>query len=293
MGSDDRSSWLMALTFDDLPRDRESVGQQDALDIMTRILEVLVDSRLPPCYGFVNGERLESFPDDVQVLREWVAAGQCLGNHTYSHLDLTRVSAEDFVADIERNERVLETVRTRPRQRYFRYPFLAEGDTYDKRCRVRTYLRQNDYAIAHVTADFLDFLWNSAARRCLAERATDRLAALESLYLDTAIERLRLWDHVAREGIGRRIRYVLLLHAGIATALWLGPLLRRLSEEGVQFITLEDALSDRVYEVDPNVVSEKGPNFLKQLLLQKNLRIPPPWPPLPTGEIDRLAGPER
>ncbi len=37
---------------------------------------------------------------------------------------------------------------------WFRYPFVHQGDTIEKRRAVRTYLREHGYKIAEVTLDF-------------------------------------------------------------------------------------------------------------------------------------------
>ena len=43
--------------------------------------------------------------------------------------------------------------------KYFRFPFLAEGETQEKRDGVREFLFHNGYKIAPVTLDFFDYDW--------------------------------------------------------------------------------------------------------------------------------------
>src|ERR1700712_1610699 len=38
---------------------------------------------------------------DRTILRRWLAAGHELGNHSASHLDLTKMAAEAYIADVE------------------------------------------------------------------------------------------------------------------------------------------------------------------------------------------------
>ena len=93
-------------------------------------------------------------------------------NHTYTHLDFTKNSVEDFQREILRNEPALELLMP-PEQckaadwRWFRYPYLHEGDTLEKRRAVRAFLRVNGYRIAQTTIDWEDYLWNSAHARCV------------------------------------------------------------------------------------------------------------------------------
>ena len=48
---------------------------------------------VPPVYGFVNASKLDRSWDKADVLKIWTDAGFLLGNHTYSHMDITPNSA--------------------------------------------------------------------------------------------------------------------------------------------------------------------------------------------------------
>lgn len=58
--------------------------------------------------GF-NGKRLEEDPSTA-VLKAWRAARQPLENHTWAHLDLNKETAEQFEAEVLRNEPLLESL---------------------------------------------------------------------------------------------------------------------------------------------------------------------------------------
>ena len=83
----------------------------------------------------------------------WRAAGFPLGSHTYSHMSLTANSAEAFEEDIRKNEPVLESLMAGNDWHWFRYPFLWEGDTFEKRRAIRAYLTANGYRVAQVTLE--------------------------------------------------------------------------------------------------------------------------------------------
>ena len=69
-----------------------------------KIVAALQDAGLPPSYGFVNGLATEQHAADSAALEAWRAAGQPLGNHAWSHMDLNTHSLEEFEADANRNE---------------------------------------------------------------------------------------------------------------------------------------------------------------------------------------------
>jgi peptidoglycan/xylan/chitin deacetylase (PgdA/CDA1 family) len=103
----------------------------------------------------------------MDILRMWVEAGLRVGNHTFAHPNLNRVSAADYIGDIERNEAMLVEVAGPLWGRVFRYPYLHEGDTLQKRRAVRRWLAAQGYQIAQVTVYFDDWAWNDAYARCV------------------------------------------------------------------------------------------------------------------------------
>ena len=81
---------------------------QEQSDFARDTIKVLKKHRIPPSYGFINANKLERNPDGAQALQIWVKGGHPLANHTYTHLDLTKNSVEDFQREILRNEPALE-----------------------------------------------------------------------------------------------------------------------------------------------------------------------------------------
>src|SRR6188768_2690923 len=138
----------VALTFDDLPLNGTKPASRSEEQIARDTVAVLKKHRIPPSFGFINARGLERSPDGARALQVWIGSGNPLGNHTYSHLDLTKNSAEDFEKEILRNEPVLELL-TPPKAKsdwhWLRYPYLHEGDTLEKRRAVREFLRANNY----------------------------------------------------------------------------------------------------------------------------------------------------
>src|SRR5215831_7119271 len=113
-GSDKADSKLqtaspqMVITFDDLPAHGPLPPALTRLQVAAKIIGALQAARVPPTYGFVNGALLEQQPADIVVLQAWRAAGNLLGNHTWSHMNLNQHGPEEFQADINRNDALLE-----------------------------------------------------------------------------------------------------------------------------------------------------------------------------------------
>ncbi len=110
---DTNASGLVALTFDDGPDPTWT----------PKILAVLARKHVPATF-FVIGDRAKQYHDLVQ---QEIAAGDVVGNHTFSHPDLATVSPLRAKLDILGGAAVIEGV-TGHKPLLFRSPY-GEGDT--------------------------------------------------------------------------------------------------------------------------------------------------------------------
>jgi peptidoglycan/xylan/chitin deacetylase (PgdA/CDA1 family) len=131
----------VALTFDD-GYDRAACG---------RIARTLRAHHARGTF-FLNGVNLRKAPDAWRR----VLKGQAVGNHTWSHADLTHLSEAAIRAQIVHNETVHERILGRPMLRVLRPPYGAEDG------RVRSIAGQLGYRRTVIwNVDTLD--WRSSA----------------------------------------------------------------------------------------------------------------------------------
>jgi peptidoglycan/xylan/chitin deacetylase (PgdA/CDA1 family) len=268
-------SQQVAFTFDDLPAHGDLPPGQTRLEVAQSILKTLHDQHLPPVYGFINAVKLEKNPEDMAVLRAWRDAGNPLGNHAYSHPSLNELTPEQFEADIDKNEPVLSKLMAGQDWHWFRYPFLWEGDTLEKRHAVRVYLQKNGYQIAQVSLDFEDYLWNAPYARCVAKKDDKAIEGLRASYLATADQYITVYRDLTHTLYGRDIPYVLLMHIGAFDAKMLPELLDLFRKRGFTFTTLPEAMKDPVYREDPDMALKYGGAFQEQVAAARHIKIPP------------------
>jgi len=225
-------------------------------------------------YGFIDAQKSADEPSSQTVLKIWSDAGYPLGNHTYSHFNLNRVPLARFVDDIKANEAMLATYAKSNAQKWFRYPFLHEGDTMEKRNQVRTFLRERGYQIAQVTIDFEDWVWNNAYVRCTQRSDAASFAWLGESYLQNATLRLNHAQALAKKTYARDIGHVLLFHIGVFDSLMLDSLLDIYEKAGVQFVSLAQAQEDPAYTADPGLTPTHGETFLHQFAAFKKIKDP-------------------
>jgi peptidoglycan-N-acetylglucosamine deacetylase len=264
----------VAFTFDDLPAHGPLPPGEYRPEPIRTIVKALKTEHMPPTYGFVNGFRAAEYPYQTELLREWLAAGNPLGNHTWSHPSLDKSSARKYINNIAENEPTLEKVDPNGDWRWFRFPYLEEGDTLAKRNAVRDYLFAHHYKIAEVTLDFGDYLWNDAYARCAAKRNDAAIASLHDSYLATAGEYIAYSRTLSLRLYGRDIPYVLLLHVGAFDAKMLPELIALFRERGFQFVTLPQAESDPAYSVDPKLAYPGGGLLMELAATARMVNLP-------------------
>jgi peptidoglycan/xylan/chitin deacetylase (PgdA/CDA1 family) len=265
----------LAITFDDLPAHSALPPGETRLQVAEAIIAALKAAHAPPVYGFVNGVRTLEEPGSAPVLEAWRSAGNLLGDHTWSHMNLNAHTSEDFEADIGRNTPLLEDAMRRPDRRWFRYPFLAEGETPEKRAAVRSFLAEHGYRIAAVTMSFADYLWNEPYARCAAQGDTAAIAELEQRYLAAASDNIDYYRSLSKALFGRDIPYVLLMHLGAFDARMAPRLLALYRSRGFKLVTLERAERDPFYRPDTDPRLAAGPVTLEGAMTARGLPLPP------------------
>lgn len=264
----------VAFTFDDLPAHGKLPPGMARPAVVHSILDTLKRENMPPIYGFVNGFRVARYPYQIHILQAWRAAGNPLGNHTWSHPEFDKRTVAQYEANILRDEPLLKKVSPNTDWHWFRFPYLEEGNTLEKRERLRSWLSQHGYRIAEVSMDFQDYNWNEPYTRCAAKHDNAAIQSLHNSYLDAADESIRVYREVAHKLYQRDVRYVLLLHVGAFDARMLPELIGLFRSRGFTFVTLPQAMADPIYSFDPKVASPSGNTFNEMVAQSRNVDIP-------------------
>ena len=231
----------LALSFDD-GLDPRTVPE--AADWNATILSGLAAAGVHSIL-FAAGRNVDSSAGLVLVA-DWGRAGHAIGNHSYAHARLGGpVTATRYLADIDRNARLLESVAGYvPR---FRYPFLAEGETRAQRDGVRRGLAARGYRTGAVSIDASDWYYASRFVEWRRLHPQAETAPFRDAYLAHILGRVRYYDGLARELLGRSPRHVLLLHTNAINAAFLPDLIAALRSAGFTLISPEEAYADPLY----------------------------------------------
>jgi len=158
------------------------------------------------CTFFLTGEWTAHNPE---LVRRIAAAGHEIGNHTYSHPDLRRLSPAAVARELERTDAVVRRVTGRGTRPYFRPPYGARDR------RVLREAARHGYRCVYWTTDSLD-----SVRQDITPRQIER----------------RVLTHV-------RPGSIILMHCGSpATAEALPHLLAALRHKGYRVVTISELL---------------------------------------------------
>lgn len=265
---------VIAFTWDDLPAHAALPPGVTRVQVAADLLKAAADAKAP-AFGFINGALTLKEPESTPVLKMWRDAGQPLGNHTWSHKNLKDLTPDQFAAETAANEPMLKALMAAEDWRWFRYPFLSEGDTAEKRLAVRAGLAANHYKIASVTMSFGDYAFNDPYARCMAQGDKAAVAELEKRYLEGAAAVADRARAMSRSLYGADIPYVLLMHGGAFDARMAPRLYKLYEKKGFGFTTLAKAESHPFYrtDIDPSLPPE--PTTLEDALKAKGLTVPP------------------
>ena len=190
-----------------------------------------------------------------KLLKEWVAAGHVIGNHTYSHhaINAKNRTLDEFEADVLRAERILRPFGRY--QRIFRFPALKEGDTAEVRDRMREFLWAQGYFNGRVTIDASDWYYAERLRSRLRIDSSFDVSRFRNVYVQHIRDRSLYYDSVAREVLGRSPRHTLLVHYSYLNSQFLADIFEMYRELKWRVINSSDAFRDPVFRAEPQTLT--------------------------------------
>jgi peptidoglycan/xylan/chitin deacetylase (PgdA/CDA1 family) len=232
----------VALTFDD---GFEPRTQLRAAAWNSAMLRALADARVTSIL-FPAGKRVDGAAG-MELVRNWGLAGHEVGNHTYSHLDLSAAGTtlQAYVADVEREEALLRGMPGwTPR---FRFPYLKEGETAAKRDGMRQWLGDHHYGSGAVSIDASDWYYNDRYDRWRSNHPTADLGPYRTAYLEHLWGRAQYYDGLSRQLLGRSAKHVVILHTNRLNAQFLPDVIAMFRSKGWMVIAPEEAYEDPLY----------------------------------------------
>lgn len=230
-----KPSRKIALTLDDPPLPKTQLftsAQHRARSIIEQIQKV----NGPVSAFFTVGLHIEKF--GTSDLKSYAEAGHIIGNHTYTHPALSKISVDEFIADVQKNHNLIQDLPGFGP--YFRYPYLDMGGREKQNVSLAK-LAEMGYTNAYVTLSNHDWYINSILLSAQRSGKTINYEAFGDAYVAMMID---CANYIANQydvsGV-EQPAHVLLLHANDINALYLGKLITAFRDSGWEVIDVDHA----------------------------------------------------
>jgi peptidoglycan/xylan/chitin deacetylase (PgdA/CDA1 family) len=216
------------------------------------ILGHLKDNKVHAAF-FALGKTLNN-AKGKEILASWNNNGHLICNHTYSHISYNNedITFDKYAADFLKNDSIIS--RYSGYSKLFRFPYLKEGNTVEKRDQFRRFLSRQQYKNGYVTIDASDWAVNTRLVNRLKKNPAADLNPYKQFYLAHLLERALYYNGLSQKLTGRQVSHTLLLHHNLCSALFLGDLIEMFKKEGWEVINADEAFKDEIYTHLPEII---------------------------------------
>ena len=240
----------LAVTIDDPNLFQTPLYEPRERDL--KILENLAKHNLKAAL-FVCGEKTDP-PAGRKLLQRWDSSGHLICNHSYSHhyYHSSKIDINTYLDDIARCDQIINKYDNYTK--LFRYPYLKEGNTIEKRDTARAYLKTHDYSHGYVSIDASDWYIDQRLNKRLKENKSADISAYYDFYIQHIQERAAYYSGLAAKFYSKPINHTLLIHHNLLNALFLDQLLTNLKSSGWDLIDADKAFTDPIYLNEPDIL---------------------------------------
>jgi len=240
--TDSQSQSKISITIDDVPNYRTSFNLINVLDKLNI-----------PIFIFVNEGRptRDNSPLSANILLEkWLEREYInVGNHTKNHLRYSTTQLDTFKQDIIKGETITRNLiqMNNKELKYFRFPFNDLGSDSNSQQIISHFLKSKDYYIAPFTIESLDWMYNSVYEYFLNEKDTLNAKKIGQDYVEKTLEYIEYFEKVSLKYFNRNINQIYMCHDNTINIDYLPEIVEKLKIKNYNFIGLEEALLDEVY----------------------------------------------
>lgn len=240
----------IAFTFDDGPK----VEKMAILSPSKRnelLLDALNKANVKAAI-FVTAKYVQG--DTLDLIKKWGESGHIIGNHTFNHLSMANdsIPIEVFKNDLLACDSVIRKISGY--QKLYRFPYLKEGNTIERRDEFRAFLKDIRYKPAPVSIDASDWYYNLKVLNLQNSNSNADLMRYKVAYLNHLWNRANYYDSLSRIETNRSVNHILLIHHNTINALFLSDIIKMFKNKGWKIVSAKYAFQDPLYSIEPEVV---------------------------------------
>src|SRR3954470_137532 len=265
----------LLISIDDLPVAGGDIHTDPGeRELITRGLLAALAKHHVPAVGLVIWGHVKT-GDDRVLLRRWLVAGHELGNHSAGHLDFTTTAADAYVADVEAGRAGLAAFLAGEddrKVRFFRFPYLDEGDTTSKLDAARAYLARSGQRNLPVTIDDQDWMFEKPWVEARKKDDGKEMERIGEEYHEALHVEIRDQEAKGDRLLGRPAPQILLLHANEVGAAQWDRLFTWLEGRGYRFAQADEVLADAGFKDEPRYVGDASFGLWDRLIALRRAR---------------------
>jgi Polysaccharide deacetylase len=232
--------------------------------VSRQLIDAFTSNGLKEVYAFSCTQPVEGTKTLHEVLDTWCGAGHHVGNHTHYHCALNWCSAENYERDMDRSEELLRPWIEHAPTRYFRFAFDMWGEQKQKTDHVLLKLAMSGFRYAPISMWFSDTFFMFPHFRALLQKNSRVVNEIETLFIDKWMAQLKAQADAARAAMGREMTHIALIHGTPLGGATMERICQRMLANGVEFVSLEEAMRDPFNAIVPPVTERHFRNFTQK-----------------------------
>jgi peptidoglycan-N-acetylglucosamine deacetylase len=268
------SQSFISISIDDVP----NTHFYDLSAEKPALLSTLDSLQIPVCI-FINEKNVTNFGDSLKNynwLKDWVNRDYVtLGNHSYSHFHYSEVGFEKFSQDVLQGEILTNLFRKTSQKELtlFRFPFNDLGPDSLAHSQIKQFLTEHKYQIAPFTIESSDWLFNSIYEIYLKSGDFEKAQKIGLEYVAFTMQQVSFFEELTLQVFNRPIKHIYLCHDNKLNAKFLPLLVDQLNQRNYSFISMQDALSDPIYQSTDWYNKKYGVSWLYRWIQDSSLRM--------------------
>lgn len=230
----------IALTFDDAPR--FALGHLDGSMRAKMLIEALKKMNVKEVAFFAVSSQLDT--EGYSRIKAYSNAGHIIANHTHTHPDFNVTNKNDYVSDFKKAHSLLSAFPNF--EKWFRFPYLREGNEISKRDSMRKALNDLNYRNSYITINNYDWYMEEQFQREIKSNPKMDLKKFRDFYIRMLLKSVDHYDAMAIKYLGRSPMHVILLHETDLNALFITDFISALRNRGWNIISPRKAYEDDI-----------------------------------------------
>ncbi|CAL2087282.1 Polysaccharide deacetylase [Tenacibaculum sp. 190524A02b] len=257
------SQKMVSITIDDIP---------NAINFKKNKYQSLLLNKLDalkiPIAVFVNEVLIystETTTKNFDLLDQWAQRDYItLGNHTFNHARYSDLGLEAYKDEIIKGEAISKQLAKKYNKSltHFRFPYNDLGKDSIQQTQIKNYLTKKGYHITPFTIESSDWMYNFVYEYYLTKNNLQKAKEIGEAYINKTLAYFDFFEALAQKDYQRPIKQIYLCHDNTLNADYLPQLITALKQKGYSFISLDNALTDTIYQQKTNYYQKWGVSWL-------------------------------